>query len=83
MKCPLTTPCVSSGLPANTRRSLDVGLVVGQRRRRWATTKPTLVEHLVFLGSHSSYSHVHPLQGAAKPHDVTSIFTLFYTLDFP
>ena len=31
----------------------NVGLLLGQRRRRWATTKPTLVTkggHLVFAG---------------------------------
>ena len=35
-------------IPANSRRSISVGLPLAQRRRRWANGKPTLVERLVF-----------------------------------
>ena len=30
--------------PANTRRWTNVGLMLGQSRRRWANIKPTLVQ---------------------------------------
>ena len=36
--------------PANTRRWTNVGLMLGQRRRRWANINPTLVQRLVFAG---------------------------------
>ena len=32
------------------RRSVNVGLSLGQRRRRWPSSKPTLVQRLVFVG---------------------------------
>ena len=38
--------------PANTRRSLNVGTMLGQRRRRWPSIVPTLSERLVFTGYH-------------------------------
>ena len=40
--------------PANTRRSPNVGSIMGQRRRRWANIEPTLGERLVFAWMHSS-----------------------------
>ena len=36
--------------PANTRRRTNVGLMADQRRRRCPNIKPSLVQHLVFLG---------------------------------
>ena len=36
--------------PANTRRWPNVGLMLGQRRRRWANVCPTFVQRLVFAG---------------------------------
>ena len=36
--------------PANTRRWTDVDLMLAQRRRRWASSKSTLVQCLVFAG---------------------------------
>ena len=37
-------------IPAITRRLTSVGLKLGQRRRRWANIKPTLVQRFVFAG---------------------------------
>ena len=34
-----------------TRRSPNVCSMLGQRRRRWANTEPTLAERLVFAGT--------------------------------
>ena len=36
--------------PANTGRSINVVLMLGQRRRRWANIKTTLVKRPVFAG---------------------------------
>ena len=36
--------------PANMRRWPNVGLQLGQRRRRWANCKPTLGQRLMFAG---------------------------------
>ena len=38
-------------IPANTRHSAKVGLMLDQRRRRWASIKPALDECLVFAGN--------------------------------
>ena len=35
--------------PANTRHWPNVGLMLGQRRRRWNNISPTLSQHLVFV----------------------------------
>ena len=49
------TVLVKVGLyPANTSRWPNVGLMLGQRRRRWANIKPTLGQHLVFEGLNSN-----------------------------
>ena len=37
-------------IPANTRRWPNDGLMLGQRQRRWANIKPTLLQRLVFAG---------------------------------
>ena len=37
----------SPDITANTRRRPNVGLMLGQRRRRWANNKPTLGRRLV------------------------------------
>ena len=42
--------CPDRTIPANPRRSPNVGTMLGQRRRRWANIVPTLGEHLVFAG---------------------------------
>ena len=34
--------------PANARRSLDAGLLLGQRQRRWLNNKPASGQRLVF-----------------------------------
>ena len=39
--------------PANTGRSSSVVLMLGQRRRRWANIKTTLVKCPVFAGEHT------------------------------
>ena len=36
------------GGTANMRRWLNVGLLLGQRRRRWVNSKPTLSQHPIF-----------------------------------
>ena len=38
--------------PTNTRRWPKVGLLLGQRRRRWANIPPTLGQRLMFAGSY-------------------------------
>ena len=42
--------CVACPFSANTRHWTNVGLMLGQRRRRWANIKPTLVQWVVFAG---------------------------------
>ena len=44
------TPYDSGYIPENMRRWSIVGLLLGQRRRRWANSKPTLVQQLMFAG---------------------------------
>ena len=36
--------------PVNTKRSSNVGTMLGQRRRQWANIVPTLAERFVFAG---------------------------------
>ena len=43
--------------PASTKHWIDVGLMLGQRRRRWPNIKPTLFQCLVFAGSLSPEAH--------------------------
>ena len=43
-------PAESNSIPANTRRWVDVGTMLGQRHRRWTNIEPTLAQCLVFLG---------------------------------
>ena len=37
--------------PANTTLLTNAGLMLGQRRRRWANINPALVQRLVFTGT--------------------------------
>ena len=37
-------------IPADTRRLIDDGLTLVQRRRRWTNGKPTLIQHIVSAG---------------------------------
>ena len=46
-------PSSTSLIPANTGRPPDVGLLLGQRRRRWPNIIPTLGMSPVFSGMHS------------------------------
>ena len=39
---------------ANARCWTDAGLMLGQRRRRWPSIKPTLFQHLAFTGAAST-----------------------------
>ena len=48
--------------PANTRRSANVGTMLGQRRRRWSNIVPTLAERLVFAGLLLRFLHVWDLK---------------------
>ena len=41
-------------IPANTRRSPNVGLLLAHRLRRWPNINPTLGERLVFAGIFTS-----------------------------
>ena len=43
------TPTVHTALPTSIRHSPNVGLMLGQRRRRWANIKPTLGEYIVLV----------------------------------
>ena len=47
---------VSINFSANMRRGANVGLLLGQRRRRWAGSKPTLAQRLMFAGLLLSFS---------------------------
>ena len=47
------------GQPANTKYRPNVGLMLGQRRRRWPNIKPSLVD--VFRGSRCDPSQTHGL----------------------
>ena len=48
--------------PANTRRWTNVGLLLGQRRRRWPNSKPALGRSLVLRANfvHRLCSQAHP-----------------------
>ena len=47
-------PCITVSVsPADTRRWINVGLPLVQRRRRWANVKPTLIQRLVSAGIYS------------------------------
>ena len=56
--------CTSPGIqdhcryPANTIRLPNVGLMLAQRRRRWANSNPTLGKRIVFAGYLSSSSYL-------------------------
>ena len=70
-----------SGRPPQTRY---VGLILVQRRRRWAKMKPTLCQRLLFAGSlvHAALarSHTFPANSNFKPALVQSLvlgFTWF------
>ena len=39
------------GYPSKMRRWTNVGFMLGQRRRRWANIKPTLIQRLMFAGN--------------------------------
>ena len=51
----------STSIPANTKHSSSAGLMLAQRRRRWANIKLTLVKCHVFAGiqQHSFCYAVH------------------------
>ena len=40
-------------IPADTRRRINVGLTLVQRRRRWSSVKPTLTQRFVSVGIRS------------------------------
>ena len=42
-----------SGIRENTRYWVNVGLLLGQRRRRWPNNKPTLTQCIMFAGADS------------------------------
>ena len=43
-----------SSIPANTKRHISAGLMLSQRRRRWANNNPTLGQVSCLLGSRIS-----------------------------
>ena len=50
MSSRLRVSCFHDGDPANMRRWPNVGLLLGQRRRRGTNSKPTLSQRLMFAG---------------------------------
>ena len=50
--------CCTS-FPANTRRWTNAGLMLAQRRRRWANITPALAQRLVSHGFAPRWSHAH------------------------
>ena len=42
------SPVILGNHPANTTHCNNVGLMLGQRRRRWSNFKPTLFQIVVF-----------------------------------
>ena len=49
--------------PANTRRWINVGLMLAQRLRRWTNIKPTMVHGIVFTGRYIQRAHWCPSVG--------------------
>ena len=49
-----------TGNPTDTRRWINVGLTLVQRRRRWTNNKPTLIQRLVSAGQvvHPRFLHI-------------------------
>ena len=52
--------------PANTRHSLNVGLMFGRRRRRRVNINPTLGQRLVFAGYPCSVNTAYPVNWYVK-----------------
>ena len=50
-------------VPRNTRRWNNVGLMMAQRRRRWANIKPTLAQRLMFSGIYPASTRRWPIVG--------------------
>ena len=48
LHCPRLALQETTNSPASTRRSSNVGSMLGQRRRRWPIIEPTLLERFVF-----------------------------------
>ena len=68
----ITTTSTTPHNPANTRRWTIVVLMLGQRRRRWANNKPTLVQGVVFAGHATHWLHWSP-QGITGDTDIAGI----------
>ena len=51
-----------SGLPANTGRWHNVGVMLGQRRRRWPHIEPTFCQRVVFAAGLQSQVKGHTKQ---------------------
>ena len=47
----LSLPSKQVSVPTDTTRSTNVILLLGQRRRRWANIKTTLVQHLTLVSA--------------------------------
>ena len=70
-------PCMTADslriniIPGNTCRWTNAGLILGQRRRRWANVDPALVQRLVFtvmdLGPALIQAPSQPARCSAKP----------------
>ena len=72
--------CWDASVPANTRRWPNVGLLVGQRRRRWPNGNPELGQGLVSQRQRR-WANIDPALGqrlvfaeveAGRPNDVMS-----------
>ena len=63
--------------PANTRRWPSVGIMLGQRRRRWANFNSTLGKRLVFAGKGVTADS--PIGPATTSIIGAKIFCIFYS----
>ena len=73
-----TRPGVIKRSPANTRRWTSAGLMLGQRRRRWASNWPALGQCLVFAVSVDKPQYVSHIGVVPKRNDkFCSIHSLY------
>ena len=61
----IARPTRSPYIPVNTRRLPNAGLMLGQRRRRWANIKAALGERLVFAGIRRD-PHIQPCKAKRR-----------------
>ena len=70
-------------VPANTRRSPNVGSLLGQRRRRCANIESTLSEGLVFVGQRFNLKNTYTKYlSLNNSHDINAHFLLSFLPSF-